>query len=113
MHPLRRQIAGFLTEAARAGIKHLDKNSAAARELSALDIDAVLKEDIDKICSVMSFFEITKIISLVTQIKVGHQDRDRLKEEIKQIARKLMERVEKERGSLRIPLSCRDVLFEL
>lgn len=113
MHPLRKHLACLLAEAARDGIKGLDKDSIQARELRALDVDAALKEDINRICAAITFSELASIISLTAQLKSECGDEKRLKEEMKKIARKLMQRAESKGGSLNIPPSCRDLLFEL
>jgi len=113
MLALRRQLACVLTEAARTGLKSLDKETTAYRELSGLDIETVLKEDINKICAVMTFSEMTRIIALAAQLNSGRQDNPPVKEEMKEIARKVVERVERELGGLKTPASCRTLLFKL
>lgn len=113
MNPLRQQMASLLTEAARDGIKKLDKKSPAARELKAVDIDAVLRQDIDKICAAITFFEISAIMSLTMKLKSGRADNSRAKEDLREIALRLAERVEKKSGRLNIPSACRDLLINL
>lgn len=106
-------MAIFLTEAALAGIKGLDKDSIEARDLRALDVDAVLKEDISKICATVTFSETARIFLLIAQLKSGRGDIESRKEDLKKIGRTLLERTEKEQGSLKIPPSCRSLLFRL
>ncbi len=111
--PLKGQLASSLIEAARTGISKLDKNSPLARELDGLNVDEILRDDVHKICGVMSFAEVVNIMSLVVAIKLGQPDTKRLNRNIKGIAKAIVERAEKKHGSLRTPQSCRDLLFDL
>ncbi|MBF0477917.1 MAG: hypothetical protein HQL26_00375 [Candidatus Omnitrophica bacterium] len=110
--PIKNQMVSFLTEQARAGIKKLDKNSLAAQELSELDVDTVLKEDIQQFCDVMTFPEMVKIMSLGATIKLN-ADSENAKADIKKIAKTLVERVEKKQVKIKTPESCRELLFNL
>jgi hypothetical protein len=109
----KHQIAAFLNKAARDGISKLDKDSPLARELGRLDLDTVLKEDIDQICQAVTFAEALKIMSLGAAAKMGSGDTERIKADIKKMAKVIEERIEKKDGRLRIPPSCRDLLFNL
>ena len=110
---LKQQLVSFLSEAARAGISKLDKNSPFVRALDGLDVDTTLREDIHQICEAMSFAEMVKVLSLVAAIKLGRQDTQRPKADIKKIAKVIEERIEKKRGGLKTPPSCRELLFDL
>lgn len=101
-----------MTEAARTGLGKLDKTSPMAKALKRLDVEAVLKNDIHEICEAVSFPEMMKAMSLVAAIKLDPKDAVRLKDEIKTMARGLVERVEK-KGKLQTPLACREILFNL
>ena len=109
----KQKLASFLTEAAREGISKLDKDSPAARELSTLDVDVVLKEDIHQICEAITFPEIMRVLSLGATIKLGSGDTQRAKDDIKKMALVIEDRITQRQGKLRLPSSCRDLLFNL
>lgn len=113
MSLLRQCMATLLTESAHDALAVLDKNSQAARDLSALDVETALKEDVEKICGAISFGEAGKVISLAAQLKARVGDRQRVKDQIKKIASDVIERIERSSGNLKIPASCRDMLFKL
>ena len=102
-----------MTEAARDGISKLDKDSPAARELSTLDVDAILKDDIHQICESVTFPEIMSVMSLGASIKLGTGDAQRAKEDIKKLALVIEGRIAQRQGKLTLPPSCRDLLFNL
>ncbi|MBF0569197.1 MAG: hypothetical protein HQL18_00250 [Candidatus Omnitrophica bacterium] len=106
-------MASFLNDTAREGIRKLDKNSPLTRELSALDVDAILKEDIHQICEEVTFPEMVKIMSLGAKYKLGSGDGKRIKEDLKTMAKAIEERIERKKGKLKTPVSCRDLLFNL
>ena len=107
-------MASFLTEKAHQGLGKLDKNSPMARELSGLDIENVLKEDVRVICESLSLGEITTLMSLGTQLKLaGGKDREAVKDKIKKIGRDVIGRIEKQSVNLQTPSSCLDLLFDL
>ncbi|MBF0479913.1 MAG: hypothetical protein HQL26_10565 [Candidatus Omnitrophica bacterium] len=109
---MKQQLASFLTEHALEGIKKLDKNSLAAKDLSKIDVDVVLKEDVQQFCEVVTFPEIVKIMALGTAFKLGG-DTARVKDDLKKIGKNLLDRVEKKQVKLKTPMSCRDMLFNL
>ncbi|MBF0330863.1 MAG: hypothetical protein HQL17_02920 [Candidatus Omnitrophica bacterium] len=110
---MKRKMAAFLNDAARSGISKLDKKSPLAQELKGLDLDVVLKDDIDQICQAVTFPETLKIMSLGAAIKMGSGDIDRHKEDIKKVAKAIEDRIEKKQGVLKTPASCRELLFNL
>ncbi|MBF0571454.1 MAG: hypothetical protein HQL12_06230 [Candidatus Omnitrophica bacterium] len=113
MSYIKEQMASFLTNAAREGISRLDKGSSIAKELNGIDIESVMKEDINRICDAMTFSETVRIMSLGTQIKLGSGKTNQIKEDLKNMAKAIEVRVESRYGKLRIPPSCRDLLFNL
>ncbi|MBF0521944.1 MAG: hypothetical protein HQL24_02690 [Candidatus Omnitrophica bacterium] len=112
MNPLRAQLATVLISSAYKGIEHLDKNSPLVRELKGLDVDKILKEDIQKICNEVSFSEMTRILALIAKLKLGREE-ESLKAEMKKIAKNLITRIERGSGKLQTPASCREMLFNL
>ncbi|MBF0531986.1 MAG: hypothetical protein HQL23_02695 [Candidatus Omnitrophica bacterium] len=113
MNPLRGKLAVFLTGAAYKGIGQLDQKSPLAKELKKFDFDAVLKDDIAKICDKISFFEMTKVMALAAQVDLRLADQEKQKSEIKKIAHDVIERIERESGKLRVPQACLEMLFNL
>ncbi len=110
---MKQQMAAFLNDAARSGFDKLDKDSPLARELKGIDVDTILKEDIRKLCDVVTFSETLKIMSLGAALKMGSPDTERIKEDLKRIAKVIEERAEKQQGPLKTPPACRDLLFNL
>lgn len=111
MQYLREKLASLLNKAARDGIKELDKDSDLAIQLKSLDIDAVLENDIKLLCEKISFFELTRILALMAQLKVNSKDNQVAKKKLKDIARDIMCRIEKQSAGFKTPASCRDLLF--
>ncbi|MBF0503606.1 MAG: hypothetical protein HQL14_00750 [Candidatus Omnitrophica bacterium] len=110
---LKQQMASFLNNSVREGIRQLDQDSPLARELSCLDVDTVLKEDIDQLCGAMTFSEMARIMALGAQIKLGRGDTGQSKEDLKKMAKVIEDRVESRQGKLKTPPSCRDLLYNL
>ncbi len=114
MNLLKKKIASFLTEEARKGMQDLDPDSPCRKALRKIDVDNVLREDINRICEAVSLAELTKILSLGRRLKTGSEDE---KEETKRVLRQIVEavvaKVERESGSLNIPEPCRQLLLNL
>jgi hypothetical protein len=108
-------IASFLTEQACKGIKALDPQSPCARQLKNLDAENLIREDIGRICQYASVIEIARIMSLAGQFNAAAsmQKKEAIKKELKKIAQKLTARAERRCGGLKVPRSCRDLLFNL
>ncbi|MBF0511521.1 MAG: hypothetical protein HQL13_04240 [Candidatus Omnitrophica bacterium] len=106
-------MSSFLYDAALVGISRLDKDAGLAKELSTLDIETILKEDIHQICEAMTFSETVRVMSLGARIKMGGSDVGRIKEELKEMAKAIEKRVISKQGKLKLPSSCRDLLFNL
>lgn len=113
IHILRNKMADILTDAAHKGLAHIDPNSALGVELGKIDVEAVLKDDIEKICSHVSFFELTRILALAAQLKADEKKQGQMKAELKGIVQPLLERVESNSGKLKIPESLRTMIFNL
>jgi len=113
MLDLKKQLASFLSDAARDGISKLDSSSPLAKQLKGLNVDDLLKEDIQQICKETTFPEMVRIMSLGAQIKMGTGDTDRIKEDLKKMARAIEQRVESRQVKLNTPVSCRDLLYNL
>ncbi|MEI6437178.1 MAG: hypothetical protein WCO69_00335 [Candidatus Omnitrophota bacterium] len=109
---MKHQLEGFLTVAARSGLKQIDKKSPLAKELKGLDVEALLTNDIHLICEAVTFPEMMKIMALVAKVKVDPDHAVKSKEDIKGMARAVVARIEKT-GKLKTPPSCRELLFNL
>lgn len=113
INPFRSQMVLFLTKSAHAGLEKLDKNSLLARKLKAVDVQAILKHDINKICAEMSCPEMVKLTTLAGQIKSGLRDEELAKEDVKNIAKDIVKRVEKKSGEFKASPELRDLLYNL
>lgn len=111
MQPLREKMACLLTESARQWAKELDKKSELYRELKGENVDAILKNNIHKICMEMTLPEMCKGIALAAKFAAGGKDRLDMEKQIKEIARGIVKRIEKKRGGFSGPASCRAALY--
>ena len=103
-----------MKEAALKGIKHLDPGSDVARALKGTDVEAMLHDDIRRICGALSFFEITRASFLAARIATAKSSElESMKDELKAIAEKAAAKAEAINGKLRIPDCCRELLFKL
>ena len=111
---LRKKMASFLTDAALRGVKALEPGSPCAAALKRLDVENILREDIDRICEAISLAEITKVLSLAVKLKASSQEGSRaIKSDIKKIAEEVVARLESKSGKLKIPEPCRHLLLDL
>lgn len=115
MNPVKSKLASLMIDAARKGICSLDKTSPHFKDLKTIDIDKVITEDVNRICEGISMAEIMQVMPLVAKLKIvcKADEQDAVKCRIKEIALRVVERVECAGGKLKIPASCRDLLLEL
>ena len=110
---LRRKLAEKLNDAAHKGLARIDKNSPLAEELKKYDVEGILKADIEKICNNVSFFEMTRVMALMVQLKSEVKRQGAMKPQLKAMVQKLIDRIERDAGKLQTPMSCREILFNL
>ncbi|MBF0618629.1 MAG: hypothetical protein HQL19_00515 [Candidatus Omnitrophica bacterium] len=113
MNPLRGQMASMLMGAAKSGLQQLDVDSPIAQKIKKLDVQSLLEEDIRRICDAISWGETTRLMGIVAKLKMGGSSQEPLKEEIKKIAKGIVERVEQGHDKLKTPPDLRDLLFNL
>ena len=115
MDPIRLKTASLLTGAAHKTIAALESDSACAKELSKTgDVERVIKEEIQKICTVATLAEITRILFLTRRMKkTSGRKRETTKSELKKIVEQMVMRAEDELGPLSLPETCRRLLLEL
>lgn len=114
MDPIRRRMSSLLTESARNAMGALDPQSPCARELSGIEFDDLLAEEIERICRTATLAEITRIVLLVGRMKkTSGGEKDAIKSSLKSMGEKLLTRMEKESGQLKLPKACRDLLLDL
>ena len=115
MNPLQKKLASIMVDTAYEEIGKLGKNSPYLKALEGVDIDKVLAEDVNRICESISLGEIMKILPMIAKMKIAcREDEHRaLKCDIREIALRVVERVESSGGKLKLPASCRDLLLEL
>ena len=81
---LRRKLADGLYDAARKGLARVQENSPLAQELKKVDVEYILKADIETICRHVSFFEMTRIMALVAQLNsCEHKNHGAIKANLK------------------------------
>ena len=110
---LRRKLAKALKDAAHKGLAKIDKNSPLAEELKKIDVEAVLKADIEKICNNVSLFEMTRIMRLILQLNAKANRHGIMKADLKRIIQQLIDKVERNAGKLQTPMTCRELFFNL
>ena len=115
MNFMQKQLSAKMIDAVRGEIRKLDKDSPFLKALKTIDIDKVLTEDIDRLCEDISMGEMMKILPLIVKVKAASAEGERalVHGQIREIALKIVERVECKGGRLSIPASCRDLLLEL
>lgn len=94
----------------------MDPDNPCARSLQALesDADAVVAEAIQRICDEISILEAAKLVRLSATLKSSKaEDADKYKTEIRRLALRIVERVERNTGSLDVPPACRALLLNL
>ena len=113
MDPIRRKLSSFLTEAAHKGAKALEPQSPCARELSEIkDVDAIIAEEIEKICNAATLTEITKNLFLMRRMeKTSGRKQETIRKNFQEMAEVLVTRAEAESGPSKLPQSCRQVLL--
>ena len=114
MDPIRSKMADVMRSAARKALKELDPQSEIAQAFRSSDMEAILRDDVRRICEAMNFFEITHVLTLVAQLGMASSGKFiSIKQELKKIAEKAAERAESKGGKLHIPDCCREFLFAL
>ncbi len=114
LNPLKTKMASFLTEEALKRTKDLDSKSPCKKALTRIDVDNVLREDINRICEAVSLNEITRILSLARRLQdTSGEKKEEIKHDLKKIVEAVVARAEKESGRLRIPEPCRQLLLNL
>jgi len=113
MELIRKKLSSLLIKAANKEMKALDPQSQCAKELTEIkNVDTIIVEEIEKICKAATLGEITRILLLVARLKTtSGQKREAIKNDIKKVAKKLVTRAEAESGSLKLPQSCRHILW--
>jgi hypothetical protein len=115
MDPIRQKLSSFLNEAARKGIKALEPQLPCTKELNGIeDVDAIIAEEIEKICNAATLAEITKILFLTQRMKKkSGQKRKAIKSQLKKIAEEVVTRAESQAGPLSLPQTYRHLLLQL
>ena len=114
MNPITKKLADRLKEVGRRKLEAMNPDSACAKALQNSDREACLNEDVQRICNEISILEAGRIMKLSLKLKgTGADDTNSTKDELRVMASKIMERVEKKTGNLHFPLECRGLLLDL
>ena len=107
-------MSAFLLQVVRDEIENMDLESPCAKELRKAGGEDIVRTEIDRICGTASGTEMTKLLILVMRLKeTSEQEREDIRNDIREIAEALVARVEEESGELRIPRPCRRLLLNL
>ncbi len=71
MNPIKRKLVSVMTEALERKIAALEPSSELAQELSKIDLDKYMKQDIEKFCEAASMEEVMKIAFLGTKLRIA------------------------------------------
>ena len=103
-----------MTETLGQKIAALEPSSELAQELSTIDLDKYMKQDIEKVCEAASMEEIMKIAFLGTKLRIATgQEEEIIKGNLKTIADELLARLESNSITLDLPKCCLDMLFDV
>ena len=113
MDAIRRKLSSFLLETAHKDINALDPQSPCAKQLSEIEnVEAVIVEEIERICQTASLAEITSILFLTARLKkASGRKKEAIEKNLKKIAETLVTRVEAESGPLKLPQACRRIFL--
>ena len=113
MNPIRRKMASLLTEAVRKEIESLSPESPYAKKLKKIE-DAVVAEEIEKVCKAATLGEIARISLLINRLKkVNENEKEKITDSLNSIAGKLIKRVEDKTGPLKLSKICLELFSEL
>ena len=102
-----------MTEVLQQKIEALERGSPQAQELSTIDPDKYIKQDIEKVCNSATMTEIMRILFLGGKLrKATGQERETIKNDLKVIADVLFARLQSKSVALRLPKSCIAMLFD-
>ncbi len=113
MNPIRRKLVSLMTEVLQQKIEVLEPGSPQAQELSTIDLDKYIKQDIETVCNSATMAEIMRILFLGGKLrKAIGQERETINNDLKVIADVLIARLQSKSVALRLPKSCLDMLFD-
>ena len=113
MDAIRRKLSSFLLETAHKDINALDPQSPCAKQLSEIEnVEAIIAEEIKRICEAATLAEITRILFLTARLnKTSGRKKETIEKNLKKITEVLVTRVETESGQLKLPQSCRRIFL--
>ena len=104
-----------MTEAIKGAMNKAGTDTSCAKALEELDRDALLENDVRRLCDELSTLEAGKILSLGNKV-LGAGNANvykKSREELMSLVFKGLKRVEKKYGGLSLPKECRDLLINL
>jgi len=111
---IKQRLSSYMIGAARDGITHLDPTSICARDLTRLDVDEILTQEVGRICEAATIREVTRAGILLMRLRnASEQEKITVRKDLKKMMEDLVARVEERSGQLKIPQSCRRLLMEL
>ena len=115
MDPIRQKLSSFLIKTAHKDVNALDPQSPCAKQLSEIEnVEAIIVEEIKRICQTATLAEITRILFLTARLKkTSGRKKEAIEKNLKKIAEILVTRVEAESGPLKLPQSCRHIFLDI
>ena len=97
-------MIAVVNETVRKEIENLDRQSPLAKRLSAIgDVDKTISEEIERICGVATWAEITKALFMVKRLnKASAEERKVITSELDGIAGNLIRRAQIQSGPLKL-----------
>ncbi len=114
MNLVKRKLVSLMTEALQQKIDILEPSSPLAQELSTVDLDKYMKQDIEKVCNSATMTEVMRILFLGGKLRnaIG-QEETALKKDLKVITDELIARLQSKSITLYLPKSCLAMLFDV
>ncbi|MHC4123678.1 MAG: hypothetical protein ACYSSI_08915 [Planctomycetota bacterium] len=115
MKPIRRKMVSVLSEAVRDQIKSLNSQSLLANKVDEIeDIEAVIADEALRMCEAATMGEIIRISLLINRLKkVNENEKEKITDQFKGIAGKLIKRVEDKAGPLKLSKVCLELFSQL
>jgi len=116
MNPIRKKLADLLLDASTKAMDGLDAENPCTKAMKAKGSDgsALLRSDIERICTEIGIVEAGRILAITTKLRAASpKAAEKHRKKLVDIASKVVARVENKGGPLHLPLQCRHFLAHL
>jgi hypothetical protein len=116
MNAIRKKLADLLLDMSSKALDGLDAESPCTRAMGmkSSERSALLRSDIERVCTEISIVEAGRLLAISAKLRSSSTEaRERHRKRLVDIASGVVARLERKRGSLSLPLLCRDFLVNL